>query len=461
MKVVLATVGSLGDLHPFIALARALRSLDIDPLIAAAENYRDKVERSGVSFAPVRPSFEELEERLGLDRPALIQRAIDRPDFMFRELVLPSLRTSFDDLMAASEGAELFVTSTLAFSARLAAEQRGVPWWGVVLQPFMFASAHDPPVIPGAAWLAPVLRRLGPRVSAGVLALLGRLLAPSLAPLSAFRAELGLPPTRGHPLFEGQYSSLGAIALYSQILGPVQPDYPRPTSIVGFASYDSEDGTPPVLDPALAGFLESGPAPLVFTLGSAVVLSPGEFFEASVHAARVLGRRAVLLVGEHEPARVGRAAGRAWADRAAADLYVTRYAPFSLLFPRAELIVHHGGIGTFAEALKAGRPQLIVPHFVDQLDNAARAVRLGVARTIASRRYRPRLAAGTLAAMLADPRLAHAAAAARVRVQGEDGAASAARLIAAWLRRDVPLSARDRLELPRPPVEHRTTERTS
>jgi UDP:flavonoid glycosyltransferase YjiC (YdhE family) len=234
------------------------------------------------------------------------------------------------------------------------------------------------------------------------------------------RAELGLPPAAQDPLFDGQFSAPGAIGLYSKLLGDVQPDYPQPSSIVGFATFDSEEGPSALLDPKLNGFLNSGEAPLVFTLGSLVVNNPGSFYRESVSASRLLGRRAVLLAGER-------------ADELAhlnsLQVFVCPYAPHSQLFPRAAAIVHHGGIGTLAQALRSGRPQLIVPHFADQPDNADRAVRLGVARVTSPGRYRAAPAALDLGRLLDQGSYLARARQAVAFLSAEDGAARGARIV--------------------------------
>ena len=104
------------------------------------------------------------------------------------------------------------------------------------------------------------------------------------------------------------------------------------------------------------------------------------------------------------------------------------YVPHSALLPRAAAVVHHGGIGTSAQALRAGVPQLVVPFFADQHDNAARLGRLGVARSLRRGRYDAARAAGRLRALAGG---AHAGAVARAadRIAGEDGAGAAAAVI--------------------------------
>lgn len=323
--------------------------------------------------------------------------------------------------MEVTADADLVLTSSLAFGARLAAERRGIPWMAVVLQPMMFLSSYDPPVIPKAEWLSALLRRLGPVPTRYAMCLLKKAVNVLFEPLHALRADLGLAPTARDPLFDGQFAEAGAIGLYSRLLGDAQPDYPQPTSIVGFATFDSEDGLAVRIDPELDAFLQAGTPPLVFTLGSLIVNSPGSFYRESLSAARALGRRAVLLVGEQAYVDFVRFGSE--------EVFVCAYASHSLLFPRAAAIVHHGGIGTLAQALCSGRPQLIVPHFADQLDNAARAVRLEVARIESPRRYSSASAQRSLDRLLGDGRYLARAREVGDSLASEDGAAQAARIV--------------------------------
>jgi UDP:flavonoid glycosyltransferase YjiC (YdhE family) len=419
--VILATIGSLGDLHPFIALGLALRARNASVVVACASEYQAKVERAGLAFLPVRPSFADMERDLGMNLAQLTSAAMARSDFLLRKLIMPHLRSSYEDMLAIMEDADMVLTHSLAFGARLAAERSGIPWIAVVLQPFMFMSAFDPPVTPKVAWLSPLLRRLGPALTRCVLEFVKHAFDAQLRPVHALRREIGLAPTRLNPLFEGQFSPAGAIGLYAKAMGDIRADYPQSTAITGFAFFDSDDGAPASLDSSLSEFLAAGTKPLVFTLGSLIVNSPGSFYRESSAAARILGKRAVLLVGE-----LG--AGD-YAGLRSADVHVCGYASHSLLFPRAEAIVHHGGVGTLAQALRSGRPQLIVPFYADQLDNAARTVKLGVARSLAPRRYDAASASRELATLMTMPDFQLHAAQVRGLLAGEDGAARAASII--------------------------------
>ena len=188
---------------------------------------------------------------------------------------------------------------------------------------------------------------------------------------------------------------------------------------MGPALYDSDVGGAPALPAALTAFLQAGPAPLVFTLGSAAVHDPGDFYVESLKAARRLGRRAVLLVGPEGDLSV--------AD--GPDAIAVGYAPFSLLFPHAAAVVHQGGVGTTQQALRAGRPQLVVPVLGDQFDNAARVVRLGCGATLGRGRYRAERVATVLERVLADATTAETARRLGLVASQEDGAAAGAERI--------------------------------
>jgi|HigsolmetaAR205D_1030408.scaffolds.fasta_scaffold00159_17 rhamnosyltransferase subunit B len=147
-KVLLATFGTLGDLHPFIAVALALKRRGVVPIIAAAPDYRAKIEVEGIRFQPMRPDMQAMTQRLQMPERALARAAAKRPDFIVRELVLPHLQEAYDDIAAIAREVDLIVTHSIAYAAQLAAEAWRIPRLSVALQPMIFFSAYDPP------WLA-------------------------------------------------------------------------------------------------------------------------------------------------------------------------------------------------------------------------------------------------------------------------------------------------------------------
>jgi rhamnosyltransferase subunit B len=201
------------------------------------------------------------------------------------------------------------------------------------------------------------------------------------------------------------------------VLAAPQPDWPANVAVTGFVFYNGADGLPP----ELGAFLDAGPPPVVFTLGTSAVAAAGSFYEESVDAVRRLGTRAVLLTGgfERNRPRAALPSGVLLVDRA----------PHQSLFPRAAAVVHQGGAGTLAQALRAGRPTLVVPHAHDQPDNAARVAKLGVARTLLPRSYRGRRVARELERLLSDTNVAARASDVATIVRAEGGATAAAAAI--------------------------------
>src|SRR5215217_53779 len=401
-RIVLATFGSPGDLHPFLAIGAELRARGHQTIVATSAHYRGQVSAAGLGFVPV-----------------IRDRAT--PAAVFRAMFLPSLRESLEDLLGAMEGADAVVAHTLASAARLAAEARGLPWISAVMQPMGYLSAYEPPLI-GPRAMSHVLRRLGPGATRPVLKLARRLTDTWAMEWHDLRAELGLAPVSDHPLWEGQHSPVRSLGLFPRVLGEPQPDWPPQARITGFPFYRPAHQP---LEPKLRQFLEQGEPPLVFTLGTTAINDPGSFFEESAAATQRLGQSAIFFVGGASQERYVDCSG---------DVIAVSYATHELVFPLARAIVHQGGIGTLSETLLAGKPMLIMPYGHDQADNAWRANRLGVARVVSRGRYRASVVRHELSRLLEDP--APRAAAVRVsrEVSRERGVERAADLIEAALR---------------------------
>jgi rhamnosyltransferase subunit B len=423
-RVVLTTFGSLGDLHPYVALARELAGRGHRPAIATHAFYRQRVEQAGVEFHPVRPDVTDFGDVQGVLRRAVATHT--GTEYVVRRLVLPFVRATCEDLLAACSGADALVGHVLTVTAPLVAEKLGLPRIHAVLQPYTLFSAHDPPVLsalPGVAWS----RRLGPALWKPLWSLGRALSRPWFREVAALRAEMGLSPGRAHPLLEG-HSAVLNLALFSPVLASPQPDWPPHTVVTGFAIHD-DDERGERMPAVLRTFLDQGPAPIVFTLGSSGVWDAGEFYREAAGAAAMLGTRAVLLTGD----RAGNAPTMLPAGVMAVD-----YAAHSEVFPRAAAIVHQGGIGTTGQALRAGRPMLIVPFSHDQPDNAARCVWLGVARVVPRRCAWAARLARELRALLGDPEARRRAEQVGDRVRTENGAKVAVDAIEALLARGTP-----------------------
>jgi UDP:flavonoid glycosyltransferase YjiC (YdhE family) len=339
------------------------------------------------------------------------------PEYVIRQLLMPSLRASYTDLEIACKDADLLVTHPLTLTAPLVAEKRraqGMAWASVAIAPSVFLSAYDPPVFAAAPWLIQ-LRVFGPRFYRWLLSIITGTTRSWVEPWHKFRVELKLPPTSGNPMFSGQFSPELVLALFSPQLAQPQPDWPPHTAVTGFAFYDGR-GQSAALGPELEEFLVSGEPPIVFTLGSSAVMKADDFYSESAEAAQLLRKRAILLVGRDPRNRP---------KSLPAGVIAVKYAAFSTLLPRASVVVHQGGVGTTAQTMRACRPMLVVPFGFDQPDNAARVERLGISRTLARSAYNRETAARALNNLLSDAKYAEKASGVGLHVQNENGAVEA------------------------------------
>jgi UDP:flavonoid glycosyltransferase YjiC (YdhE family) len=420
-RIVLTTFGSYGDLHPYIALARGLIDRGHEAIIATTGMYRSKVEQAGIGFHPVRPDLSDLG-----DQAEIVRRVYDPrrgAEYMTRQLIMPHLPRAFDDLMAIARGADLLLSHAITYAAPLVARKLDLPWLSTILSPMVFLSVYDPPTLPPAPWLkrlhgfSPALYRLAFRAMRSTVRNWSE-------PVRKLARDRGLPEPEGDPLFEGQFSRYGTLAMFSSVLADPQPDWPAHTHITGFPFYDADEIEPRTMR-TLENFLDQGEAPIVFTLGSSAVFDARDFYRQAAEVVRRLGRRAVLLTGKQ--------AGDQGLEELPAEICDVDYAPHSKLFPRAAAIVHQGGIGTLAQALRAGRPMLVIPFSHDQPDNAERAQKLGVARVIPRAKFSVERGVEALRALIENPGYAQAAQAVAQRIASEDGVGAACARIEALL----------------------------
>ena len=402
----LTTFGSLGDLHPYVAIALGLKERGHDAVLVTSKCYRQKVEALGLGFRPLRPDSDFV------SNPKTM-RWVMHPRWgtvwVVRDILFPVLRQSYEDTLEAATEADLLVSHPLAgYATRLVAEKTGTPWASTMITPLGFFSAHDLPVMPAPASVLNRLRFLGPPFL-GPLLWLGKRATRFLArPWYRLRAEIGLPPTRARPIHWPTAIRLCCTWPCSRACLP-------PSSRTGRRR-------------------PSSPASRFTTAGRAAAWVgglPGRRPAARrVHARSVGGdgRRPVLRTQRcrcEAAGRAGRPRRRRNARSRPASLpdgvAACDYAPFSELFPRAAVIVHPGGIGTTGLVMRAGRPMLVVPHAHDQPDNAERAARLGIARTVPPRRYTPSRVAAELRILLDDPSYARRASEVGQQLRREDG----------------------------------------
>jgi UDP:flavonoid glycosyltransferase YjiC (YdhE family) len=164
-RIVLTTIGSFGDVHPYIALAFELQSRGHQPVIATSSMYRQKIEALGIEFHAMRPELLSVDDPRAID---IITKSMDARrggEYLLKELLLPALRDSYDDLSAAIRGADLLVTHPITYAGPLLAQKTGIPWVATTLAPLSLWSDHASPVLPPAPWLHPFIRLGGPSAS--------------------------------------------------------------------------------------------------------------------------------------------------------------------------------------------------------------------------------------------------------------------------------------------------------
>ncbi|HLW25346.1 MAG TPA: nucleotide disphospho-sugar-binding domain-containing protein [Steroidobacteraceae bacterium] len=381
MHALLVPFGSAGDVYPFVALGLELKRRGHRTTMITSEYFGDLARSAGFEFTA------SLSSEAYLD-------IVSDPDYwhplrstrlLLDRSVNPAIAVIYELLRAAYRpGESAVVAGTLALGARVAHDKLGIPLTTVHLQPSAIRSCHEPAVHPGFGWMHRLPLRWRPLAFRLIDAIADRLYARSL---NAFRATLGLAPIT--QLFGSWWHSPeSTLALFPPWYAAPQPDWPSQVKICGFPLYEAESDDSAA---ELERYLSAGEAPIVFTSGSAMT-SADDFFAASSEACRLLGRRALLVTRFT----------RQLPPRLPPGVSHLSYVPFSRLLPRAAAFVHHGGIGTVAQALRAGVPQLIAPCCYDQHDNAAHLHSLGVGVTLARNQYTATRVAAELGALLAD-----------------------------------------------------------
>ncbi len=405
--VVFATAGSLGDLYPFIALGREMQRRGYRVSIATSRNHQSRVVESGLAFLPMRPDPQNTPEF-----HARYMHTKTGGEFVYRHHLAPAIQESYADLLAATSDADILVSQSLmALAAPLVAAKTGIPWVSAVFQPMSFFSMHDRPnylPYPVLPWLCG--RYLN--VHQQVFHYVREYTAEWIRPVTEFRRSLGIP-SEPHPLYEGQHSEQCVLAMFSPLFGARQPDWPQAVVQTGMAQYAAPSSRD--LSGEVQAFLAQEDRPLaVFTLSASASNDAGDFYAIGMKAAGDAGMRALLVTsGLAASARLPQPLP-SWACR-------VDYVGFAQVFAKADVVIHAGGIGTAFMAMQAGVPQILVPHAHDQLDNALRLEKLGVATVILKQRATQQAMRHALRAAIAGSGMREKAQALAAEACREDG----------------------------------------
>ena len=406
--MLLPTLGSAGDVHPYIALGAALEARGHRATIITTPLFQPLIEAQGLRYLPV-GTLEQV--RIAIADPDLwhLRKGFE----VLAQVFIPAIEQIYRLIETHADANTVVAFSTGAFGARVAQEKLGIPSASIHLQPTVIRTFADQGMFGNIRlsasrpqWFKHGLFRLVDWL------VIDRCIKP---PLNEFRATLGLEPV-DRVMHRWMHSPQLVIAFFPEWFAAVQPDWPANTHAVGFPLWDGE-GEPAPLEEA-EEFLNAGAAPVIFTPGSAGS-TMHRFFRESVEAARRLGLRAMLVTNYPEQIP----------PNLPADIRVFGYLPFSQVLPRAALLVHHGGIGTLAQGIKAGIPHLVVPNGYDQFDSGWRIEKMGLGSSIPQTRYRARRVARTIRAILGDGNGAERRKEYASRIDGELAIARACDLI--------------------------------
>lgn len=352
MRITLAAVGSRGDIQPMIALSQALVRRGHVPRLCAPPNFERWVRDHGIDFAP-----------LGLDMQAWLAENArylsGNPLTLLRGLrkyLDEQLPRQFGALVDAATGSDALVFGGLAFSAPSVAEKLGIPVVAVAYSTSVLpARIHPPPMVPWHGlprWVNALLWR-ATNFANERLASRG---------LNAGRASIGLPPVNA---YRHLYEEPPFFITADETLFPPDPAWTERYRYANFLFYDD----PGTLDPELDAWLRDGEPPVFVGFGSMSGDQTKRVGSLIREAVGATGRRCLV--------------GAGWAGLGGDDLpkgwRVVKEAPHPLLFPRVACIVHHGGAGTMANALRAGTPQVLLPLIMDQFHHAHRLHEAGLA----------------------------------------------------------------------------------
>jgi vancomycin aglycone glucosyltransferase len=391
MRALITAMGSRGDVQPMLALARALRRNGHDVVVAASPDFAEWAGELGLPFVASGPNLQQWlqanwDEVNGGPRRFL--RALKSiGDEMFP--------TWFDSTLRGAQGVDVIISAS-QFAAPSIAEKLGIPIIGVAYSPTMLRSAHHAPIF--------VPQQRLPRWVNALLWTVIDHTGITRRYINNERRKLGMAPIASMiaHLFEGFPILLACDAL----LAPTPPDWARfNVTTTGPWFYDD----PLTLDRDVSAFLDAGPPPVYIGFGSMVSSNAAQVTRCLLEGVR--GHRLLMSAGW---AGIGRG------EHPATVKVVRGPMPHAQLFPKVAAVIHHGGAGTTAAALRAGVPQVVVPHMADQFHNAHRLNVLGLApagipvkKLTAARLY------GAIEATLAIPAAARAQTAARLR--NDDG----------------------------------------
>jgi sterol 3beta-glucosyltransferase len=419
VKILILTVGSRGDVQPYVTLGTGLQAAGHAVTLATLAAFAPMAAGRGLGFQPLRGEFLELLQT-PQGKAALVGKG--NPLALLRQ-VTPMLRRILDDALAASEDAELVLYHPKALAGHSIAEKLAIP--GILTLPLPLYSptaAFPSPILP-LGNLGPALNRLSHRVMV-------RLASASVRGIvNRWRKDiLGLPPARDELTLHGR--PLLRLYGYSPAVLPTPADWDEYSVATGYWLLERPLGWEPPA--ALRAFLDAGPPPVYVGFGSMPAQDAARTTRTVLDALERAGQRGVLATG--------------WGGLAAAELppsvYLLDEVPHDWLFPQMAAVVHHGGAGTTAAGLRAGVPTVVCPFFGDQPFWGRRVAALGAGpQPIPQRRLTVDALSAAIQTAVSDPSMHARAEALGAAIRAEDGVGLAVSRIEAHVAQTSPAAA--------------------
>jgi sterol 3beta-glucosyltransferase len=418
MRVLIFTLGSRGDVQPYLALAAGLQRAGHTVTLATSAEFTPLIDAYGVGTHPVRFSVQAMLQ--DPEAQATLRGRNPVKQFRLMKGAVEKSAAAMDDFWAAAQTGDLLVQTGTGNGGIEAASQRGVPLVIASVLPFAATRAFASFFLPLPSSRSGAVNRLTHRLAHAVL--WQGLGGPAT---NRWRKQrLGLPPWRSYAHMYGAARGLGTPWLfgYSPSVLPKPPDWEDHHHVTGYWFLDPPaDWQPP---PDLLRFLDGGPPPVYIGFGSLADPNPAHTIELVRRALALSGQRGVLLTGWG-----GEAAPPAGAN-GAAPVHFVADVPHAWLFPQMAALVHHGGAGTTGAGLRAGVPSILTPIAGDQHAWAGQVARLGVGpRAGPLKALTPEKLAAAIDAAVSDAGLRARAKALGEQIRAEDGVQAAVALI--------------------------------
>jgi len=370
MRFVVTTLGSSGDLFPFLPVARALVQRGHVVRFAANPGFRHVVEGEGFEFVPVGVELGANEYSIHPEILSPRRGGFIGVRSLFRYFLLPHLHRVFNDLRSAARGCDALLTHPAQLAAPMVAERLSIPWLTLSMFPGNIPSRYT---VPSGSTHRALTGRLGESLNLFAWNAARWIMRREFdGPLNAVRGSLGLAERRDMFLLGG-LSPRGVLLLCSQAYSGRPSDWSDHFVCTGFTPFDTPGGA--AVPRALRSFLEAGDPPVLVSLGESAAYAPEDFFDQARRALEGIRRRGVFLVGRDANMTCLPATSSGWWT-------AVPFAPFSEVLPSCAAFLHAGGLGATEAALRAGVPQVIVPRAFDQPWHAARVCALGLGTSV-------------------------------------------------------------------------------